>query len=85
MPGYFPLEQNVISVANNSRDGNYYVRVFDAPNPNFNAGPDAALPGSYFDGTHYYYESGIHTYTYAVGAPPSEFNFALQGGKKTTS
>jgi hypothetical protein len=77
--GFFP-EQAFPAVSGPSSTGNYYVRVFETPTPNFAAGIAANVPT-----TGYYWESAIITFTYV---PPPDVNqaidFAPFGGQTLT-
>jgi len=51
---------------------NYYVRVYNAPNPNYNA---VGAPITGVVGITYYYESDIHAYDHKGGTQPDIWNF----------
>jgi hypothetical protein len=73
--GFFPL-QTLASVVGSSGNGSYYVRVFDAPNPDFSSGTSAPVVGSY------YWESATYSYTHSPTIP-DQFDFAPSGGQTT--
>lgn len=73
--GKFPL-QATAAVVGNGGNGDYYVRVYNAPNLNFNMGIDAPIPSL----ATYYWESGEHTYTHSATLPDN-WVFTSTGGQ----
>lgn len=76
--GFFPI-QAVAAVLGSGGNGDYYVRVFNAPNPDFYDGTSAEIPAS---ATHYW-QSDVHTYTHSDTLPDT-WDFAPSGGQTLT-
>lgn len=73
--GFFPLQPGP-AVAGASSSGEYFVRVFNAPNLNFVDGNAADIPGT----ATYYYESSSISYTHS-DTLPELWDFAPMGGQ----
>ncbi len=76
--GFFPL-QGSAAISGANPNGNYYVRVYDAPNASFASGTNAPIPS----GAAYYYQSGLYSYTHSETLPDS-FDFASSGAQTMT-
>lgn len=79
--GIFPTRAAEFFPDNSTRNGDYYVRVYNAPNLDFaGLGTNAPVPG----GATYYFQSEEHTYAYDVQFGfPDNFDFAPDGGRTT--
>lgn len=77
--GFFPLQDPPPAVAGSAGNGDYYVRVYNAPNSNFGMGTNAPIPS----GATYYWQSAEHTYTHSETLPDS-WDFAPSGGQTLT-
>jgi hypothetical protein len=75
--GIFPI-QGTAAVAGAGGNGNYFVRVFNAPNLNFGDGNSAALPA----GATHYFQSAVHAYAHSEFSPDN-WDFAPAGGQTT--
>lgn len=73
--GFFPL-QNTPAVQGSANNGNYYVRVFDAPNLDFNLGTSAPIPSA----ANYFWQSEVHTFVHS-DFEPDNWDFAPSGGQ----
>lgn len=73
--GFFPLELTP-SIIGSAGNGFYFVRVFDAPNPDFELGVSAPIVGNF------YWQSEIHEYTHSP-TTPDQWDFAPSGGQTT--
>ena len=61
-------------------NGNYYVRVYNVPNPDYGLGNAATIPVA---ATHYY-ESSLHSYTYtSVADAPDQWSFTGGANQQT--
>jgi len=73
--GFFPLQVSP-ALSGPSGNGDYFVRVFNAPNLNFNDGNAADIPGS----ATFYFQSDVLSYTHN-DTQPELFDFAPMGGQ----
>lgn len=72
--GIFPIATGVAGGAENN--GFYYVRIFNAPNPNFVLGVSAPIVGTH------YWQSSTHQYEYSP-TNDDQWDFAPSGGQTT--
>jgi hypothetical protein len=75
--GIFP-QLSTNSYRGSITDGQFYVRVYNAPNLDFNLGTSASIPSA----ATFYWQSALHSYTFDEEQPlPDNWDFAPTGGK----